>query len=382
MAGGSLRPPARESALLSRRSALVTRLLAVGFLLWAAPSRADDIAAARQHFADGVKAFQEGDFEGARRLFVQADQDHHAPAILYNLGRAEERLNHPQAAIDAYDRYLAEAGAGAELSQAAAIAIAQIRARSSRVRITSDPPGARVFVNGTELTERAPLSTLLPPGHAHVTADWEGVHVGQDVELGAGADAAISLARPAPAPVPEVVRATPEKPGEAHESGPPGPTGLVYGGDFILVPYAFQPSSAATSRAWTGGVMVGLTAEVGYAFHPRAEFLLRVLGAVGSECPSAIDAHFASAGPAISVRLTESFWMGASLLGGNARTCRPGQTLSTDIVFSPSLDFALAVTTHDYGQWRIIASLAYYFANTASDNSVLYFPTGFGAHSF
>src|SRR5207244_3515958 len=98
------------------------------------PAHAGDVEVARKIFADGVKLYQQGDYEGARRLFKQADAEHHAPAIVYNLALAEEKLRHPQAAVDAYEAYVAEVGDRGELSSSAAVAIAQIKARATKLR--------------------------------------------------------------------------------------------------------------------------------------------------------------------------------------------------------------------------------------------------------
>jgi len=86
-----------------------------------------------------VKLYQQGDYEGARRLFKQADAEHHAPAIVYNLALAEEKLRHPQAAVDAYEAYVGEVGEQGELSSSAAVAIAQIKTRPTTLRIATKP---------------------------------------------------------------------------------------------------------------------------------------------------------------------------------------------------------------------------------------------------
>ena len=113
--------------------------LALLGLASALPARAGDVEAARRAFADGVQLFRVGDYEGARRLFLKADAEHHAPAIVYNLGMAEERLGHPQPAVDAYEAYVAEAGESGEFSSSATVAIAQLKARSTRLRISTEP---------------------------------------------------------------------------------------------------------------------------------------------------------------------------------------------------------------------------------------------------
>ncbi len=177
----------------SRGSALALALVAA---LAASPAFAEDLEAARQHFSEGVRRFSEGDFEGARRLFLQAEGEHHAPAILYNLARSEERLGHPQAAVDAYERYLAEAGTRSEYGEASAVAIVDIRARSSRVHIDSKPPGARVFVDGSPVAGVTPTIVLAPAGLHHVVVEGDTWRAAGDFEAAAGGEKTFLLERP------------------------------------------------------------------------------------------------------------------------------------------------------------------------------------------
>jgi hypothetical protein len=183
-----------------------TAWLALAAALTSVPALADEVDDARQHFAEGVRRFGDGDFEGARRLFLQAEHEHHAPAILYNLARAEERLGHPQAAVDAYERYLADAGSKAEYGEAAAIAIVEIRGRSSRVRIESRPSGARVFVDGSALAGVTPTVVLAPAGLHHVVIEADAWRAAIDFEAAAGGEKTVTIERPegiAPAPPPQ-----------------------------------------------------------------------------------------------------------------------------------------------------------------------------------
>ncbi|MEO6877964.1 MAG: PEGA domain-containing protein, partial [Gemmatimonadaceae bacterium] len=144
---------------------------------WTSSAYADDaIESARAHFADGVARFEAGDYEAACALFRRADSEHHAPEIVYNVARSEERLDHPQAAVESYDAYLREAGETGEFATAAALALAQIRGRSPRVHIETAPPGAHVFVDGIEAPGKSPTSTLVTLGHHQVVAEGEGWH--------------------------------------------------------------------------------------------------------------------------------------------------------------------------------------------------------------
>jgi hypothetical protein len=228
----------------------------------------------------------------------------------------------------------------------------------------------------------------------HVAVEGDGWRGASDIETIAGTAQTVTLTQTsAPSPRPSVpTSSTPPTapaplptPPLAHEASPPTPHGLVFGGTFFINPYVFFGASAMgpiQNRISVGGVDVGISGEIGYAFAPRAEIVFRGFGALGSECADFFGSHFVIAGPAIAYRLTGAFWVGAGLLGGNARSCKGSAVYSTDIVFSPSLDFALAVSTHAYGQWVISASVAYYFANPTNDNRVLYFPVGFGVRFF
>src|SRR5688500_5278260 len=104
-------------AVRTLRASARDGLLIVALLVCAPPrAHAGDVDAARKIFAEGVKLYQQGDWEGARRLFKKADEEHHAPTIVYNLALADEKRGALQAAVDAYEAYVAEVGEKGEYS--------------------------------------------------------------------------------------------------------------------------------------------------------------------------------------------------------------------------------------------------------------------------
>jgi hypothetical protein len=355
---------------------LAALALATAVLAFASPSAAD-VEIARKLFAEGVQRFQKGDFEGARRLFEDADREHHSPVIDYNLALAEERLGHLQAAVEGYERYLAQAGEEGEFAQPATIALAQIRARSGRVHVRSQPPGGRVFVNGWPIRERTPTSIYVPPGHHLVVVEFERDRQSADVDLDSGQTKSIELVRAA-----DGGSGTIDAPvGSARDL-----SGVVWGASFQVVPYGFFSSTRGDEGGATG-IFVGLSADVGYAFTRRAVIGLRAYGSVGSECKQVFDSHIASLGPMLQIRAYDSLWIGAGLYGGNGETCRlrdNGITdrYTTDIVFSPVFDLSYAVTSQKYGQWLVSVGLGYFFATPSNDNRLIYAPIGFGPRFF
>jgi hypothetical protein len=373
----------------------VAAVLVLAVAMSSAPARAqaDAIDDARKHFAEGVKRYQDGDFEGARVLFEQANAEHHAPPIVYNIARAEERLGHPQAAVDQYDAYIAEAGEKGEFTQAAVLAIARIRANSRQLRIETKPPGARVFVDGSPTRDPAPTRVLVPTGRHHVVAEGEGWRGEADVEAGASGVETVTLARPengtanaaSPAPVPAAAPPIVEAPGASRSAlAPPVPDGFVFGSEFAIVPHRFDGTTARRHSSF--GLAAGILVEAGYA--PAGDFVVlgRALVAVGSKGTPATT--LAAIGIAMSYRVRPSIWIGAAFLGG--RALLPGaiapigdeqQRFDTDYVFCPTLEVSVAVLTKPYGQWLVSVFPGYYFASPA-DNDVFFFPVGFGLRTF
>lgn len=116
-----LLPPLMLLALLAfRRRALLAAVLAVGLLPWMGEVQAQAPSAAtpqpiqgtlwkrsdqlqHQRLADGVQAYRNGDFAGARKQFEGIDND----AGWYNLANALARQGNYDEAIAAYDRALA-----------------------------------------------------------------------------------------------------------------------------------------------------------------------------------------------------------------------------------------------------------------------------------
>lgn len=87
----------------------VLSVFAIAFALTGTAQADDNRDKALKLFEDSNTAYKAGKFEDATELLKQAYELFPEPILLYNLGRAQEGLGDPQAAIDSYERYLAEA---------------------------------------------------------------------------------------------------------------------------------------------------------------------------------------------------------------------------------------------------------------------------------
>ena len=72
----------------------------------AVPTLDDDDREARQLFLSGQRAFVEGRFEDALFNFKQSYSLSGRPALLYNIGAAQDRLRRSRDALDSFEQYL------------------------------------------------------------------------------------------------------------------------------------------------------------------------------------------------------------------------------------------------------------------------------------
>ena len=70
------------------------------------PARADDLAVAREHYQNGNKAYEVGEYDEAVREFTAAYKAHADPAILFNLAQSQRLAGHPVEAERAYRMFL------------------------------------------------------------------------------------------------------------------------------------------------------------------------------------------------------------------------------------------------------------------------------------
>jgi tetratricopeptide (TPR) repeat protein len=384
---------AAVSARLRRRSRFALIALWLGV---AAPGNAlaDDIAKARKLFADGVHQYQIGDYEGALRLFKEANAEHHAPAIMYNVGLAEEKLGHRQAAVDAYEAYVAEAGDKGEFTTVAVATIAQIRATSAKLRIETKPPGAHVFVDGNALHDPSPVTLLVGAGHHIVVAQGDGWRAEKEIEATGATPLTIELQEaPKPAPPPPPLEpAPPPPPPVVVEPKPPppppspaAPDGLVWGAQFAIttgimfgVDAVDEQKHKHLNTKTIPTVLAGPLLEVGYALTENIEFLARGLVGIG---PDGKPSFMYMGGPGLSFKLGP-IWAGASFIGGRINSARHEVTYSTDIVFGVLGEVAVPVLKKAHGEWLVSVQPSFLLTEMRNDNTTIFWPIAFGYRAY
>jgi outer membrane receptor protein involved in Fe transport len=167
------------------------------FSSFAAVARADDVAdEADVQFHLGTERYQAGDYPHALAFFLASNRLARNRNVLFNIARCYERLQEfPEA-----HRYYTRAIEG----ETDTLAIARVSEALGRIapyvailRIVTDPPGARIFLDRKDLGERgkAPQRMAVPPATYAVIAElegWEDATSGP-VEVTVGMERTVSL---------------------------------------------------------------------------------------------------------------------------------------------------------------------------------------------
>jgi hypothetical protein len=331
----------------------------------ASGAHADDasIEAARAEFNKGVELFEKDDFLGALDRFEKADKEHHSPVITYNIARAKESLGQAQAAYEAYEAYVSEAGAQGDFLDAASVAIARLKTRTTRLRVETTPAGAAVRVDGTLLKDPSPTAILVFRGHHHVEVQLGTWTEGRDAQAeGTGNALTMKLDRPPP-PAAPVLKAPPPKPAPEHKFG--GMTfGLGWSLNYSALVHKANFQGAASEDYKTSSIRFGLVLESGYAFTPRHAVLVRGHCGLGSDAMALFSLGHLTAG--LSWRATNRWWLGMSALLASVDK-KLGATYSpligaqedksvrvtSDAAVGPMLEAGIVLGDSDEGQWVV-----------------------------
>jgi hypothetical protein len=162
-----------------------------------APSRALRMKA-RTLFADGQKALDTGDVQTAEKDFEEAYKTLPNAAVLLKIADCRSRLSDDAGAVDALERYLADASApnrGEVESR-----IAAIKQKPGVVSVTTTPAGATILVDGSDSGQVTPADVKLAPGDHTIAAQlppYDTVQQTISVEFASRKKLELTLATPA-----------------------------------------------------------------------------------------------------------------------------------------------------------------------------------------
>jgi hypothetical protein len=177
-------------------------------LLLSAPARAqadDAKTRARALVQEGAKLYDQGDYDGAWEKFEAARRVFPSPKLFYNLGLALRGLAREAEAVEAFERFLAEAkDAPASARSEARDAIATLSARLGQIRIECNSDGASVSIDGRDVGVTPRPAPVRASGGLHqvvvARSGWPAFV--ERVRVSPGATVTVRAVLTPPAPVP------------------------------------------------------------------------------------------------------------------------------------------------------------------------------------
>jgi hypothetical protein len=165
--------------------------------LMSAPVRADDAEQARFHDALAREHYAAGRYEQAIREFFHEQRLAPNPRVQFNIALCFDQLHRDDDAYSFFREYLAEGDEDAARRQQAESALARLEPRVARVSVTTDPPGATIYVDARDHGSYgvAPRVLVLAPGRHTLTLELAGhVALSREIEAIRGQEVALEAA--------------------------------------------------------------------------------------------------------------------------------------------------------------------------------------------
>lgn len=119
---------------------------------------------AGMHFKKGEDLFKKKQFKESKAEYEEAEELFPGATPKYWIGRNSEELGEYAEAAAWYDKAIELGKLKPEVQKDAQDRVAALKAKPAKVKITSDPPGAMIIVDGKALPEKTPADVELPPG--------------------------------------------------------------------------------------------------------------------------------------------------------------------------------------------------------------------------
>jgi hypothetical protein len=173
-------------------------LILVVILAQASPSIGDPQvkAQAKALLGQGTKLYEQGDIAGALEKFQAAYTAFPSPKLMFNIGQADRDLHRHLEALEAFEKFLADApDASPEMIADARKSVNELQKKLGQLQIDCATAGSEVSVDGKS-AGRTPFSGLIwaTPGHHQITAKHESVAPAvEEVDVKAGAVSSVTL---------------------------------------------------------------------------------------------------------------------------------------------------------------------------------------------
>jgi serine/threonine-protein kinase len=133
-----------------------------------------DKKAAGAAFKKGKEAFDKKEWAVAKESFMEADEILPAATAQYYIARSQEELGEHAEAVKMYEKATADGKLKEELATDAKSRMDALKKKPAKVKVTSDPAGATILVDGKAVPEKTPAEIELAPGTHKITLQAAG----------------------------------------------------------------------------------------------------------------------------------------------------------------------------------------------------------------
>jgi tetratricopeptide (TPR) repeat protein len=160
---------------------------------------------AQAFLTEGAALYENGDFAGALRKFEAAYSVYPSPKLWLNIGQAQRDLRHPVEAVEAFERFLADAhDTPAPAVAEANASVAELRRQLGRLLVDCPAAGVEIALDGRSIG-RTPLPRAIwaMPGRHRLTARHPGwVTIVETIAVAAGDLRRVAVRQPLAVPPP------------------------------------------------------------------------------------------------------------------------------------------------------------------------------------
>jgi hypothetical protein len=142
----------------------------------AEPSDGQAKARAQGLLSEGTAAYGRGDYAAALDKFTAAYKIFPSPKLWFNIGQANRDLGRPVEAVEAFDRFLRDAGdAPPETLAEARRSAAELKTKLGQINVRCPTDGAEITIDGKPVGS-APLGEMLwaTPGRHQIAGQLDG----------------------------------------------------------------------------------------------------------------------------------------------------------------------------------------------------------------
>jgi hypothetical protein len=151
---------------------------------------------ARQRFLEGVRHYDQHDYDKARLAFLQAYLLKPHPAVLLNLAQSQLRAGRYAEAAENFAKYIRENPTAEAMSHAKA-AFEEARDKVGEISVEVNATGALINVDGSDVGKSPlPYALYMMPGRHTVRATKGGLSADESLEAVAGQRMYVTLALP------------------------------------------------------------------------------------------------------------------------------------------------------------------------------------------